>query len=123
MASVRYCMTSVRYCMASGWYCVASVRYCMASVPYYVARRSATAYLSGPHLVVAHLTGRVPLATPDLPLTPPTTLPPQEFVQPGMATALHPYLELTQAVRGGDLVAFAQVGGRGGGGAWGPLHK
>jgi len=33
----------------------------------------------------------------------------QEFAQPGLGRALQPYLELTQAVRSGDLVAFGQV--------------
>ena len=33
----------------------------------------------------------------------------QEFALPGLGKALQPYLELTQAVRSGDLVTFAQV--------------
>ena len=45
----------------------------------------------------------------------------QEFALPGLGKALQPYLELTQAVRSGDLVTFDQVGaGRGGSPtAWG----
>lgn len=35
-----------------------------------------------------------------------------ELVQAGMASALLPYLELTQAVRSGDLIVFAQVAKR-----------
>ena len=39
----------------------------------------------------------------------------QEFALPGLGKALQPYLELTQAVRSGDLVAFAKASDTGGG--------
>jgi 26S proteasome regulatory subunit N3 len=35
-----------------------------------------------------------------------------EFSAPAMSAPLAPYLELTAAVRSGDLAAFQQVGGR-----------
>ena len=34
----------------------------------------------------------------------------QEFALPGLGRALEPYLELTTAVRSGDLIKFAEVG-------------
>ena len=33
----------------------------------------------------------------------------QEFALPGLGRALEPYLELTSAVRSGDLIKFAEV--------------
>lgn len=43
-----------------------------------------------------------------------------EFSAPAVAAPLAPYLELTAAVRSGDLAAFQQVGaGSRGGSCWG----